>query len=81
MTPGYETILKYNANRPEYKRVPEQAIERIYAMFETTSPQSFATKITSLNEIENYYIADDNDFDNVMMVGDIHGCHTAFTQL
>lgn len=79
--PGYETILQYNANRPEYKRVPEQAIERIYAMFETTSPQSFATKITSLSEIENYYIADDNTFDNVMVIGDIHGCYTAFSQL
>lgn len=76
--PGYEEILKRNAGRDEYKRVPEEAVERIYAMFKNTKLQNYATKITSLDEISNYVVTDlTGQYNKVVVIGDIHACYTA----
>lgn len=76
--PGLDEILKRNAEREEYKRVPEDAVKRMYAMFQSVSMQKYCKQISDISEIENYYTADFNEYRRVVIFGDIHGCFTAF---
>lgn len=72
-----EELLERNANRPEYKRVPEDAIKRIYNLINNTPIQNYVHKIDNLNEIINYTTFDLNGkFDKVRIIGDVHGCHS-----
>lgn len=76
--PGLEEVLRRNAERDEYKRVPEDAVERIYAMCRNTKMQSYATRIESLSEIENYVTIDlTGQYDRAVVIGDVHGCYDA----
>lgn len=74
-----EELFDRNAKREEYKRVPEQAIKKIYAMQHATRPQSFVTMISSLDEIMNYVTTDidTGQYKKVVLIGDVHGCFTA----
>lgn len=72
-----EELLERNANRPEYKRVPEESIKRIYNLINNTPIQNYVHKIDDLDEIINYTTFDLNGkFDKVRIIGDVHGCHS-----
>ena len=72
-----EELLERNANRPEYKRVPEESIKRIYNLINNTPIQNYVHKIDNLDEIINYTTFDLNGkFDKVRIIGDVHGCHS-----
>lgn len=72
-----EELLERNASRPEYKRVPEDAIKRIYNLINNTPIQNYVHKIENLDEIINYTTFDLNGkFDKVRIIGDVHGCHS-----
>lgn len=72
-----EELLERNANRPEYKRVPEDSIKRIYNLIRNTPIQNYVHKIDNLDEIINYTTFDLNGkFDKVRIIGDVHGCHS-----
>ena len=76
-----EECLARNAERTDYKRVPEQVIHRMHKVIKTTPLPKFCRKIDSIDEINNYFTVDlTNRYEKVRIIGDIHGCHTALQQ-
>ena len=76
-----EECLARNAERTDYKRVPEQVIHRMHKVIKTTPLPKFCKKINSIDEINNYFTVDlTNKYERVRIIGDIHGCHTALQQ-
>lgn len=74
-----DELLMRNKTREEYKRVPAEAVKRMYTMFKEIPIQKYCKKIEKLEDIENYYTDNLDDYDRVVVFGDIHGCFTAFT--
>ena len=76
-----EECLARNATRTDYKRVPEQVIHRMHKMIKTTTLPKFCRKINSIDEINNYFTVNlTNRYEQVRIIGDIHGCYTALQQ-
>ena len=76
-----EECLARNAIRTDYKRVPEQVIHRMHKMIKTTTLPKFCRKINSIDEINNYFTVNvTNRYEQVRIIGDIHGCYTALQQ-
>lgn len=76
-----EECLARNATRTDYKRVPEQVIQRMHKMIKTTTLPKFCRKINSIDEINNYFTVNlTNRYERVRIIGDIHGCFTALQQ-
>ena len=76
-----EECLARNATRTDYKRVPEQVIQRMHKMIKTTTLPKFCRKINSIDEINNYFTVNlTNRYKRVRIIGDIHGCYTALQQ-
>lgn len=76
-----EECLARNATRTDYKRVPEQVIQRMHKMIKTTTLPKFCRKINSIDEINNYFTVNlTNRYERVRVIGDIHGCYTALQQ-
>lgn len=71
-----EEAIRRNEEREEYKRVPEAAIRRMYAMYKELKVPSYIKPIQSLDEIMNYFTADLSGFRRVQVFGDVHGCYT-----
>jgi predicted kinase len=74
-----EEVYKRNQNRESYKIVPSDAIDRVYKTFSKEKmPNSFQTiEPTQFNSIINNNPKDFNQFKNIHIIGDIHGCYTA----
>ena len=78
-----EQCKAQNAQRPEEKQVPEKAIDLYYTRFKT---QKIPSGIKVLNrdnfksEVE-YRLTDLNDYKNIVLIGDIHGCYTALKEM
>lgn len=75
-----EVVKQQNANRlPEYKRVPEQAIENMYARF---ASQQIPSGIKVLDNDKDYIeqmsfgTMDFSHYNKIHHIGDIHGCYT-----
>lgn len=70
-----EQCLKQNKLRPEYKWVPDEAIENIYARFDNQKVPSGITVIQP-DELENIYEKpiDLSCYKKIIHIGDIHGC-------
>lgn len=75
-----ETCLIQNRQRPEYKQVPPDVIERIYQTIDETPvpkrytvirPEEFAGRIRELLPVHDL-----NAFRKLHFYGDIHGCAT-----
>ena len=78
-----ETCKEQNAKRlPAYKRVPESAIDKCYARFETQKAPKSWTKIEK--ELISSFLTpapiDFNDYKRVHIFGDIHGCYDPLKQ-
>ena len=70
-----EEALKRNKERDDYKYVPERVIERTYETIKNNEKfPSALKKIESINEIINFYTADVNQYEKVVIIGDIHSC-------
>lgn len=75
-----EQVKEQNANRlPEYKRVPEHAIDNMYARFVS---QQIPSGIKVLDNDKDYIeqmsfgTMDFSNYPKIHHIGDIHGCYT-----
>ena len=76
-----EELERRNLTRPEHKRVPLDAVRRIKALIDNTKPSSFASEITDISEIINYWTEDLTDkYENVKIIGDIQGCYSVLEE-
>lgn len=71
-----DVCIERNAMRPAYKQVPVEALKNIYARFETQDVPSGITVIKpdQVKDIIEYKPVNFNDYKNVHVIGDIHGC-------
>ena len=70
-----EEALRRNKERDNYKYVPERVIERTYETIKNNEKlPSALKKIESIDEIINFYTADVNQYEKVVIIGDIHSC-------
>lgn len=70
-----EETLRRNRERDSYKYVPERVIERTYETIKKNEKlPSALKKIESIDEIINFYTADVNQYEKVVIIGDIHSC-------
>ena len=70
-----EEALKRNKERDNYKYVPERVIERTYETIKNNEKfPSALKKIETIDEIINFYTADVNQHEKVVIIGDIHSC-------
>ncbi len=74
-----EEVYKRNLMREEYKIVPEYAIDRVYKQFSKEKvPSSFKIiKPEEFNSIINNVPRNFDEYDNVHIIGDIHGSCSA----
>ena len=78
-----EQAKEWNKNRPEFKRVPEKAIDLYYSRFQTQQIPS-GIKMVKRTEVFDNILFRDIDlshYDNIYVIGDIHGCNTALQEL
>ena len=70
-----EEALRRNRERDSYKYVPEKVIERTYETIKNNEKlPSALKKIETIDEIINFYTADVNQYEKVVIIGDIHSC-------
>lgn len=70
-----EEALRRNRERDSYKYVPERVIERTYETIKKNEKlPSALKKIETIDEIINFYTADVNQYEKVVIIGDIHSC-------
>ena len=70
-----EEALRRNRERDSYKYVPERVIERTYETIKNNEKlPSALKKIETIDEIINFYTADVNQYEKVVIIGDIHSC-------
>ncbi len=73
-----EEVKRRNASREEYKRVPEEVIDKMYSRFAT---QKIPTGIKVIRPDELNTISmktfDMSGYKKIHHIGDIHGCYTA----
>ncbi len=76
-----ETCVKQNKQRPEYKWVPNEAIENIYARFATQKVPA-GVPVIKPNEFEQLLEApfDMSNYKKIVFIGDIHGCYDTLMQ-
>lgn len=73
-----EEVKKRNANREPLKRVPDEAIDKMYSRF-TTQKIPSGIKVIQPNELDTIWMKmfDLSEYKKVHHIGDIHGCNTA----
>lgn len=73
-----EVTKERNLQRVEMKQVPESAIDKMYARFQTQKIPSGITVIKP-DELEKVWMRriDLSEYNKVHVIGDIHGCNTA----
>lgn len=78
VNPSLDVALERNKTREEYKRVPEKVIRRMHSLVESVELSKRFKPIYSFDEVLNFYTVDVTDkYDQVAILGDIHGCYTA----
>lgn len=76
-----EEVKRRNANREVLKRVPEDAIDKMYSRFATQKIPS-GIKVIKPTELETIWLKliDLSDYKKIHHIGDIHGCNTVLQQ-
>ena len=72
-----EETKRRNRMRPAYKQVPDEAIDKMYARFET---QGIPSRITVIkpDELDTiWYKKSRVQYRKIHVIGDVHGCNTA----
>lgn len=78
-----EECKRRNAQREWLKRVPEAAIDKMYARFATQKVPSGVTVLPSTTDVMsdlNYSPNDFNQWKKINIIGDIHGCYTCLSE-
>lgn len=78
-----EECKRRNAQREWLKRVPEAAIDKMYARFATQKVPSGVTVLPSTTDVLsdlNYSPNDFNQWKKIHIIGDIHGCYTCLSE-
>ena len=78
-----EECKRRNAQREWLKRVPEAAIDKMYARFATQKVPSGVTVLPSTTDVMsdlNYSPNDFNQWKKIHVIGDIHGCYTCLSE-
>ena len=75
-----EVCKKQNLSRPEYRHVPEEAIDKIYSRF---AGQKVPSGIKPINDVTDIYYTplDLSEYNAINFIGDIHGCYTALMKI
>ena len=73
-----EEVKRRNANREPLKRVPDEAIDKMYSRFATQKIPS-GIKVIKPDELDTIWIKmfDLSEYKKIHHIGDIHGCNTA----
>ena len=73
-----EECKRRNAERPAFKVVPEEVIDRMYSRFRTQKVPS-QIKVLKPNELDQIWFKPINlsHYKKIVHIGDIHGCYTA----
>ncbi len=73
-----EEVKRRNANREELKRVPNEAIDKMYSRFKTQKIPS-GIKVIKPNELDSIWMKlfDLSEYKKIHHIGDVHGCYTA----
>ncbi len=73
-----EEVKRRNANREVIKRVPEEAIDKMYSRFATQKIPS-GIKVIKPDELDTIWtkMFDMSKYNKIHHIGDIHGCNTA----
>ena len=73
-----EEVKRRNAGRDELKRVPEEAIDKMYSRFATQKIPA-GIKVIKPNELDTIFMKciDLSEYNKIHHIGDIHGCNTA----
>lgn len=76
-----EITKERNRMRPTVKQVPDEAIDKMYARFQTQKIPSGITVIKP-DELDKIWMKkiDLSEYKKVHHIGDIHGCYTALTE-
>ena len=76
-----EECKRRNMARDSYKRVPESAIDKMYARFTNQKIPSGITVIKP-DELDKIWMKkfDMNKYEKIVHIGDIHGCYTALME-
>lgn len=76
-----EECKRRNMTRDSYKRVPESAIDKMYARFANQKIPSGITVIKP-DELDKIWMKkfDMNKYEKIVHIGDIHGCYTALME-
>lgn len=72
-----EEVKRRNANREVLKRVPEEAIDKMYSRFATQKIPS-GIKVIKPDELDTIWMImiDLSEYKKIHHIGDIHGCNT-----
>lgn len=72
-----EEVKRRNANREVLKRVPEEAIDKMYSRFATQKIPS-GIKVIKPDELDTIWMKmiDLSEYKKIHHIGDIHGCNT-----
>jgi len=72
-----DEVKRRNANREVLKRVPEEAIDKMYSRFATQKIPS-GIKVIKPDELDTIWMRmiDLSDYNKIHHIGDIHGCNT-----
>lgn len=73
-----DEVKRRNANREELKRVPDEAIDKMYSRFATQKIPS-GIKVIKPDELDTIWMKlfDLSEYKKIHHIGDIHGCNTA----
>lgn len=76
-----EECKRRNLERPPLKRVPDSAIDKMYARFKNQKIPGGIKRIT-VDEFDSIWMKkfDMSKYDKVVHIGDIHGCYTALKE-
>lgn len=79
-----ETLLERNAQREPYKRVPEEVIRKMAAVFEkdeeVSSTFTVVTPEDAAAKLQESLLFDYNRYNKMVVFGDIHGCFEPLKQ-
>ena len=76
-----EEVKRRNANREALKRVPDEAIDKMYSRFATQKIPS-GIKVIKPDELDTIWMKmfDMSEYKKIHHIGDIHGCNTALQE-
>ena len=77
-----EECIENNKKRESYKQVDENVISRMFRNIQNEKLSGSFKRIFDINEIINFYVADVTEkYDKVRIIGDIHSCFTAISEI